>query len=382
MKKFGIFLTLAAFIICLFAVPVLTLKREKADYSIYENRALATFPQFTSELLFNGWYTQAWENYLTDHMVGRNSMLAAYTDMQLNLLKKPVVNDVVVSGDVLLPFFEYAIPDLEKQSADIAAMANELEALNAHIKANGGTFLYVGVDEQPYALSHLYPEYFNKNAHLISGAREFFSALEAKGVPYIDMRQEFGDNVQEYYSKVDHHFNFKGAYFTYEKICQRLDLKPAELIFREVEKPFYGSRNRKLYNAFPSDEKLMIGEPVEPVHFSRSDNGSTVYPAVYNIPPDEDEPITYAAYMAADVAETVISTGRKNLPNILIFGDSFTNPIESVLYLNSNRMHSLDLRHYTEMTLFEYIQKHKPDIVICVRDNTNYWTADGNGTFR
>jgi len=42
-------------------------------------------------------------------------------------------------------------------------------------------------------------------------------------------------------------------------------------------------------------------------------------------------------------------------------------------------MYSLDFRYYTAQTLGEYIDKHKPDVVICVRDETVYLSTDGNG---
>ena len=64
----------------------------------------------------------------------------------------------------------------------------------------------------------------------------------------------------------------------------------------------------------------------------------------------------YSLYMGGDVGETVIETGRPDLPSILIYGDSFTNPVECLAYYSFDEMRSIDLRHYKDMTLADYIQ--------------------------
>jgi len=76
--------------------------------------------------------------------------------------------------------------------------------------------------------------------------------------------------------------------------------------------------------------------------------------------------------MGGDIGETIIQTNRPDLPNILIFGDSFTNALESLLWTNFNETRSLDFRYFTEKTLLEYIDDFHPDIVICMRDEMKY----------
>ena len=86
--------------------------------------------------------------------------------------------------------------------------------------------------------------------------------------------------------------------------------------------------------------------------------------------------------MGGDIAETVIQTNRSELPDILIFGDSYTNAVETFLYASFNEMRSLDLRHYREMALLDYVRLHQPDIVVCLRDDANLLTETGNGAIR
>lgn len=48
---------------------------------------------------------------------------------------------------------------------------------------------------------------------------------------------------------------------------------------------------------------------------------------------------------------TTIDTGRRELPSILIYGDSFTNAVESIAWYSFDRMESADFRYYKDKTL-------------------------------
>ena len=40
----------------------------------------------------------------------------------------------------------------------------------------------------------------------------------------------------------------------------------------------------------------------------------------------------------------------------------------------------VDFRYETEKTLDDYLAEYRPDVVLCVRDETTFLSADGNGT--
>ena len=127
-------------------------------------------------------------------------------------------------------------------------------------------------------------------------------------------------------------------------------------------------------------DRLGIYRLKDPLPYIRRDNGEEV-DQIFFIPEDPKEKITYNVYMGGDVAETVIETGREELPDVLVFGDSFTNPVETLLYASFNRTVAVDLRHNTEKTIYEYIEEYQPDLVLCIRDDTAYLSTDGNGGF-
>jgi hypothetical protein len=83
--------------------------------------------------------------------------------------------------------------------------------------------------------------------------------------------------------------------------------------------------------------------------------------------------------MGGDFGETVLETNRPELPDVLIFGNSFTNALETLLYASFDETRILDLRHYTGGSLKDSIAEHQPDIVLCVMNDTFYYTTTGNG---
>lgn len=128
-----------------------------------------------------------------------------------------------------------------------------------------------------------------------------------------------------------------------------------------------------------TSDAIQLAYPKDNILFVRTNNGIQVDSTVYTLPENEDELVTYSVYMGGDIGESVITTNRPKLPNILIYGDSFTNPLETLLWTQANELRSIDFRYYTQCTLKDYIAEHKPDIVICVRDETTFLSEAGNG---
>ena len=190
-------------------------------------------------------------------------------------------------------------------------------------------------------------------------------------------------------SKVDNHYGLLGAYETYRAAVQALNdayglalsfpEEGADVTFSALPNPYMGSRTRKLLGLRGNDEKLLTAAFREDIPFTRFDNGGEVAATVYALPATDTEPLTYELYMGGDIAETVLRTDRPALPSVLIFGDSFTNPVESLAYYSFNELRSIDLRHYTAQSLRDYIDAYRPDVVLCVRDYQSLLSREYNG---
>ena len=381
---------LAVLLALLLAIPAGTaLWSHRNTRAYYENRTLATAPVLTWESLWDGTFGADLESWYSDHLPGRATLLKWDTELGMNVLQRPVVNDTVLGDGVLLPFMKYS-----ESPADNAGYAEEIaekyRKLNEHIEANGGTYYFFGFPEQRVAFQEAYPKELASHAEGYTIAdTAFLNGLRERGIRVVDMGEQYRSmgEITGFYSVVDHHYNYDGAYAAYRTVLQTLAadgwelpvLTEDDLDFVEVPNPYIGSRNRTLYNLWTHTERAVIGVQKNPLSFTRTDNGQHSEKPLFVLPASEELPTTYNLYMGGDFGETILETNRPDLPDVLIYGDSFTNPIETLIYTAFDETRVLDLRHYKEKSFKDYITDYQPDLVLCILNDTFYYTKTGNG---
>lgn len=391
MKRAVNLIFLLIFLVGLAAIPVATILGPKSGVSFWENRELADMPPLTTEGILDGSFFDEIETVFSDHIAWRDTFLKLNTWADLRL-GRPVVNDWVASSDVLLNFHGYGQWDISYQQAQAAQASERLAGINELVTGYGGYFCYLGVPQQFSYYADHYPDYMDNRQWTMGPARQAFAAaLEERGIPFVNMLEIYNElgHPDSFYSAVDHHYTYAGALVAYEAVLEHinaatnLDLT----ILREgnglelttLPNHYLGSRSREMYDLWPSDEKAVIGLPSPAIPFTRFDNGTQVESTLYALPETEEELVLYTLYMGGDVAETIIRTDRPELPTALIFGESYTNALETVLWTAFNETRSLDLRYYTAASIEEYIAACQPDVVICLRDDNSYLTSlDGS----
>ena len=369
-----------------------TILLPKNRYSYYENRNLSAFPEITAESVLSGQVFDDLETLFCDYAAGRTTALKAVTWCDLNVFHRPVVNDIVVTDDALLEQL-YTMPDtaddIARKAADVAA---DNAALRDQIEAYGGHYCYIAVPCQYAYYEDEYPSYLeNRSAYTAAELAALNSAMDVQGITHVDMGPIFDSlgHLPAFSSKVDNHYGLRGAYETYRAAVQALNdayglalsfpEEGADVTFSALPNPYMGSRTRKLLGLRGNDEKLLTAAFREDIPFTRFDNGGEVAATVYALPATDTEPLTYGLYMGGDIAETVLRTDRPELPSVLIFGDSFTNPVESLAYYSFDELRSIDLRHYTAQSLSDHIATYKPDVVLCIRDYQSLLSREYNG---
>lgn len=389
MKKTAQILFILAFVGSLLAVPlaIFTLGKDNTT-AYYENRALQTIPDYTAEELAEGAYSEDVELWLSDHIPLRETFLKATTWFDMYVLQQPSVNGIIV-GDTLLPFNNFGEWDLGYlEPMAVEAVENHLPILDL-LDQWDGTFLYVGIPLQNSYFGDEYPDYTASRDWHIEAMTELFEAeTQAQGLPFLNMRDVFEAQgmPSAYYARTDHHYTYFGAYETYYATMETLNatgldlpvLEESDITIEAVDGTFLGSRNREIYGLWDGEESFYMGVQTDPVPFTRYENGVEVAATLYTLPTG-DNPITYDAYMGGDKAETWIQTNREDLPNLLIFGDSFTNPLETMLYTGFNETRSIDLRYYSAQGILSYIADYQPDVVLCIRDDHSYLLTVSNG---
>ena len=364
----------------------------KERYSYYENRNLSAFPEISAETVLSGQAFGDLETLFCDYAAWRTPALKAVTWADLNVFHRPVVNDIVVTDDALLEQL-YTMPDtaddIARKAADVAA---DNAALRDQIEAYGGHYCYIAVPCQYAYYEDEYPSYLeNRSAYTAAELAALNSAMDAQGITHVDMGPIFDSlgHLPAFSSKVDNHYGLRGAYETYRAAVQALNdayglalsfpEEGTDVTFSALPNPYMGSRTRKLLGLRGDDEKLLTAAFREDIPFTRLDNWQEVASAVYALPATDTEPLTYELYMGGDIAETVLRTDRPELPSVLIFGDSFTNAVESLAYYSFDEMRSVDLRHYKTQSISDYIAAYQPDVVICIRDYEALLSRSDNG---
>jgi len=380
-KKTANIIFLSVFLAFILIISAVIIIKPKLQTSYYENRALAQIPPMDYKSMTANNYFNRWERFFSDQAAGRQSLVRLATAIDLNVIHRPVVNDVVVSDGVFLRFNEFDPVDEEKVRAQSKDVVTELSAFRDIISSYGGEFYYAAVPAHYTWFADKYPWYLNNRSDYTDAClKAFTSDMSEAGINLImpDFSPQSAATAgRALYSPTDHHFTFYGAYDTYRSIIERINsdgkytlpmlTEGVNFEFKTLPNPYMGSRMRMLMNVPGITEHTAIAVLDKDIPFTRSDNGvAQKKPSVYYMPVNEREVISYGIYMGGDVAETVVDTGRE-LPSILVYGESFTNAVECLMYTSAGVMRSVDLRYYKDMPLSEYVEKYKPDIVICIR---------------
>lgn len=360
---------IAVFVLILAFVPVATALSPKKLTDEYEFRTLQRRPELTSERLLSGKYMSDWEVYFKDNFFMRDAIIKACAYTELNVLKRTVVNNVFVSDGHVLPVLPYRAP-VDSTSTVVREAAEKIANAARVTESYGGEYLLVGLPSQSSAFHELYPKHvFDNWDNQQKVNAEFYSALDDLGVQYVDMYTVFKDEngFEDSYYKTDHHLNIGGALRVYQKIAEELALSVYDnLEFYVLTDEMIGSRARYLHGVSPFLDKLEVFKPTIPVR-TREDNGEAVAPEVLSL-----DMRNYGVFMGGDVGETVVKTERPELPNVLVYGASYTNAVEALLYQSCNEMRSIDQRVYTKLTIEEYIEIYKPDFVIQIVDDRSF----------
>ena len=375
---------------------VVTLAKEPVFVSYFENRNLAALPEYSEAGIMDGSWFSGLNAYLQEHTAGRNTILRAQTLIDMDLLRRPVVNEVVVRDDVLLGWQDFWIYDRDELRMQAEKTADRIAAHARTTEEYGGRFYCVAVPHQALAFPEEYPPYLQSHEDFCLDAAGFLSeALRAREVPFLDMRQELLRKgiLREVSSRIDNHFGVVGAL----EICRCLltqictdtgwdagILEEGDCRVEYLPNHYMGARTRTPFDLWPSEEKLGIVVTGREPSFTRRDLSDRMTApreshAVYELPVTTDEVISYGLYMGGDWGSTVIETGRPELPSILIYGDSFTNPVECLLWQGFDATYSFDFRHYDELSPDEAIARCKPDFVVFIRDFEALLKDDPNG---
>ena len=224
-KKLADLIFVSLFLLFIIVVMITTIVKPKDQISYFENRTLAKTPETDIHALSKDNYFLGWERYLSDHAAGRQTLLKIATTIDLNIIKRPVVNDVVVLDGLYLRNNEFDPVDETLIHEQSKVMTTEMAALNDVVTSYGGAFYYVAIPTHYIWYADEYPWYLNNRKEQTELSLEaFISDMADAGVnfilPFSGLSPANTQNDNPFYSKSDHHFTFYGAYKTYRAIVK------------------------------------------------------------------------------------------------------------------------------------------------------------------
>ena len=195
---------------------LLTLLHPARAYSESENRMLAQKPALTGAALADGSYFSGLEAAYADQFVGRDGWISTKLGFDSSFGARE-------SSGVYLADDHYLIQI--PADPNEAALARNLEAINAFAAANPDTATYMTL--VPNAITVLADKLPDSAPAPDQVAQLKALREKLKGITFLDVTQALLDhNTEELYYHTDHHWTSLGARYAFEAMAEGLGVEP------------------------------------------------------------------------------------------------------------------------------------------------------------
>ena len=340
-KKYCI--SLSALFICyiVFFVAVNTLG-EKKTFSETENRVLQSKPTFSVEKLFEGRYISKYEKYKVDQFFNRDFWIDVKVKTDKLLLKKSS-NGVYLGKDgYLLEDFEK--PNEENVSKNLKAISdfsNKYKDVKQYMLISP-TAVSILRDKLPVAApvedqQKYLDEYSKKLDSNITFVDTYATLLEHKS--------------EDLYYKSDHHWTTLGAFYSYQKLAEDMELSSKdsddydiELVSNSFEGALasesgYKTDLDKIKVYIPKDENDQVVVNYE----EEQKKTATLYDSEKLEQKDK-----YQVFLGGNHPIVKIDTTSDSGKTLLIFKDSYANCFVQFLTTHFSKIILVDPRYYYE----------------------------------
>lgn len=192
-------------LLCLLAFALVNALARDREYSPAENRKLAQLPKFSLSALTDGSYFAAWEDYLADQFVGRDTWITLNLQASRLLGAKEAGGVYLCADDYLME--PPAAPDEE-------ALKRNLDAINAFAARHENLQLCMSV--VPNAACVM-AEKLPANAPVRDQRQDIQDiAARVQGVSFLNVTDALTQHADEaIYYRTDHHWTSLGAYYAF-----------------------------------------------------------------------------------------------------------------------------------------------------------------------
>lgn len=354
------------------------------EHNNYENRySNQVLPLSLSSFLDHS-FQDSIEDALADQIPKAETLKKTYNTFSANLID-PMIRAISASNPSryinfrsMKLFGDHIVYECRDLGAFQPRLDPKIANYNAVIARNPGVDFYAYFIEKDTDIN------FETGRKLQAGAYvcdRLDTPAEQEGVFEVNSYDVFRSDFYQ----TDHHWNHVGAYRAYLHLHEILGCQDPALTVQGEQKvngSFSGSKARSLgattfheeFSAYlfdyPSLTVTLNGQPV-------ADYGAQQE----MLKAQQVENLSYGGFYGSDAGEIIFDSGREELENILIIGESFDNAILKLLASHFHRTFSIDLRNYehfmgSSFDIDQYIRENGIDRVLFIGNLDFYLSED------
>ncbi len=322
-------------LLCLLAFALVNALARDREYSPAENRKLAQLPKFSLSALTDGSYFAAWEDYLADQFVGRDTWITLNLQASRLLGAKEAGGVYLCADDYLME--PPAAPDEE-------ALKRNLDAIKAFAARHENLQHCMSV--VPNAACVM-AEKLPANAPVRDQRQDIQDiAARVQGVSFLNVTDALAQHADEaIYYRTDHHWTSLGAYYAFSDMAAGLGIEqPSEEydVF-PVTDSFEGTLASKSGCHAVTDVIELYVPKTDIEYYVTVDGERTA--TMYDREKLEEKD-QYAVFLGGNDARVDITTTAETGRTLLIFKDSYANCFLQFLLPYYDRIILLDARYY------------------------------------
>ncbi len=377
---------------CVFLWGIFTYLKDTTLESMAENRSLNTFQIFTFNKFLTGEFQDKFESALSDQFAGSEQIRVFYKKA-LNSLPTFGAHESLCKGRYLKlqETDQERIRGLFNCEDYIIYLPSVLSEETRNI-INDNIKKYNHLNE----ISDVY-YYFVEDTSTIDFSKNNLRVNDYYGKLKKELKGEKGlkrlewdtfDDYKRFFYKTDHHWNYIGSYQGYLDIMEMLGEKnivePKEIFTNHED--YYGSfaRNTNNYDYHEEFTYYRFDLPEHSSAINRKVQKYNHYEEYENHDYQYGQSVNYYAYVYGDdYGEIVFDYNQPKKENLLIIGNSDSNPINELIASSFNKTYVVDLRHYKNsigenFIPRDYIKNNKIDKVLVLMSPTFISLSESN----
>ena len=359
-KKFNLFLS-ALFCTFLGGMLVISTILPDKDFSELENRNLSKVPQFSLEALQDGDFMADAEEYVSDHILGRDLWVSIKSWCERLLGKQE--NNGVYFGDMGTLINRLETPDLEKLEQDMINVDK--------LVSNAGVPVYFGLIPSSAEIWKDRLPAGAPTADEKSIIDQLYGKTRAEVIDLYSILSQHKD--EDIYYRTDHHWTSLGAYYGYAALMEAMGLEAVALETltpTTVTEDFNGTIFSTSGVRWVEPDTIQTYIPDENMEVTFYPEGKPIAGSLY-----VDEKLSikdkYSYFLGGVQPLCTIKTQNTEAPKLLLIRDSYSDSLAPFLTENFSEIHLWDLR-YNLNSLQTYIQEHEIDNVVVLYSISNF----------